>query len=272
MMVKNRICNPIKVGLDANVVIYLARLDKSSNVLDKRVMSALEEGALNAEEYMATNFRDLPPILREEYLGELTTDLNGKDHYGYLEEMFELLQEIKAGVVQPMIGPTVSYELRGRVYVEDFVNKYVTEIVVSEKDTEFWIKRKELAQKYAEAGAIDLEPNAVDLRDDITADACLAAEFSLFGLNFITVNLKHLVHKIVKRKDYRRRDKIMEVNQNYGLNYSISLDSTQYSPGSFTVQNYLQRLKIYKKRGANPVLYFNDINLDRNNNYVRKIK
>ena len=270
-MASNKIVSPIKLGLDANIVIYLARIDGSSNELDKKVLSALENGTLNVEDYQTTNFRDLPPLLRQEYVGELTVGQDGKDHYGYLEELYELLGYIKAGVIQPIIGPTVSYELKGHFNTDEFIDKYVTEVVVDKGDTEFWRRRKELANKYAEANAIDMEPNAVDLKEEITADACLTAEYSLFGVNFVTANLRHLVHK--HTGDFKRRDRICAVNQEYGLCYTIShVDKSKYSPTSFPVANYLTRLRIYKKRGANPVLYFNDINLDQNNNYMRRYK
>ena len=271
MMTNNKNSSPIKLGLDANIIIYLSRIDKNANDLDRKVVEALENGALHAEDYQTTNFRDLPPLLRQEYVGELTTGNDGKDHYGYLEELYELLGYIKAGVIQPIMGPTVSYELKGQANTSEFINKYVTEIVVDKDDTEFWRRRKELATRYAKAGAIDLEPNAVNLTEDITADACLTAEFSLFGVNFVTANLRHLVHKY--SGDFKRRDRIMAVNHAYGLNYTIShADKTKYAPTSFPVANYLTRLRIYKKRGANPVLYFNDINLDQNNNYMRRYK
>ena len=57
-MSKNRNITPVKVGLDANVVIYLARLDRSVNELDQKVIEELEKGTLNADDYKTTNFRD----------------------------------------------------------------------------------------------------------------------------------------------------------------------------------------------------------------------
>lgn len=269
-MENSKVKNPVRIGLDANIIIYLSRVNRALNEADKKVVEALENGNLNAEDYQTTNFRDLPPMLRCEYIGELTTGVDGKDHYGYLEELYELLKCIKMGIVQPIIGPTVKFELRGNPYADAFADQYVTEVKIAEDDmAEFLQDRRNLAYRYANAYAIDLGPNSVELRDDITADACLTAEFSLFGVNFITANLRHLIHKNIR--DFKRRDRIGEVNQEYGLNYSIShLDQTKYSPIPLTVAQFLMRLRNYLNRGVNAVMYFKDCNLDENNRYSTK--
>ncbi len=257
-----------RIGLDANIIIYLAKLDNEYFDPHSVVKDLLEKHALDTNIYKTTPFKYLPPILKDPYLGEIVELPSGVKIYGHLQDIYNLLTMIKTGEVAAYITPTVKYEVEERQYVVDFIDEYIHEIKVDDKETDFWLKRKELAYKYAAAGAVDLERDAVNLKEDITADACIAAEFALCGLNFITANEKHLVHVNVDEQDYKRTNRIQNVNWDYGLRYTSRREKL-YAPYTLSVHDF--RIKLKKKfKGLMPVIDFADMRVDEDNNYLSR--
>ena len=258
----------LRIGLDSNMVIYLAQLD--SQIYDPKdvIKNLLEKHALDTNIYKNTPFRNLPPILQDKYLGDITTLPSGVEIYGHLQDVYILLKMIKNGEIEAYITPTVKYEVETRRYVSDFIDEYINEVIVEDDNTEFWQKRKELAYKYAGRGAIDMERNAVERKDDITADACIAAEFALCGLNYITANEKHMVHINVQEQDYKRRDRIQDINWDYGLRY-LGRREKLYAPYPLSVPDFMGKLKKFIK-GFVPILDFLDAKIDEDNNYLSR--
>ncbi|MBQ7880709.1 MAG: hypothetical protein IJ358_02590 [Clostridia bacterium] len=253
----------IKIGLDANTVIYLSKLNDPKFDPTGIVKDLLDKRALDTRVFASTRRKDLPPILKDNYLGETIELPSGIEIYGNLKNIHQLLTAIKSGEIEAYVSPTVKYECEGGVkQVEKFIEDYLHEIVVDDKDAPiFYTKRMELATKYGEANAIDNERDGVSLQERVTADACITAEYALCGLNFVTANLKHLVHVNVDDEDYKRNGKIKQVNYNYGLIYTTR-DGYKRSPEAYSISMFVSKLRKWNKDHTTFLCDFVDVNID----------
>ena len=258
----------VHIGFDSNEIIYMSQLEDPDLDPDNIIYDLLTKKALKPSMFLRTRKKDLPPLLQNNFLGEIVTLPNGDEIYGNLLDVWNMLSLVKRGYVKGYFCPTVKYEIALDAQAMRFANKYLQEITVDTEDrTEFDGKRWYLAQKYAEVGAIDLKRDAVTRSERITPDHCLAAEYALCGLNFVTANTKHLVHIDVKAEDCLRSQRICNVNFNFGLRF-VTKDGKVRSPRSFSTENFSANIKRMIKKEDYSYLDFKDANLDENDTYI----
>ena len=257
---------PIKRGLDTNILIYLSIYNDPRFDPQNLVHDLIEKKALFPSLFALTPKKSLPPILKNAYLGQIETNEDGRDFYSNLLDIARLDKLIKEGVVEAYVSPTVQFEVVNENTIE-YMDNYCKRLQVNKEDSaEFFGKRWELANLYAEKGAIAKKRDAVTLKERIIPDACLTAEYSLFGLEFLTANQVDLIHRNPSEEDYAIADAIQQINKAYGLTF-VSNNGKPYSPKPNSVYQFTSRVKKYM-HGINLFIDFNKSNIDKDNHYI----
>ena len=260
----------VRVGVDSNIIIYLAKYMCPDYDPDNVVHDLIEKKMLNTRIYKNVPTEGLPLLLQDGFLGATEKLKTGAEIYGNILDIAQLADWVKNGDIELCVCPTVRYELGERRLVADFIEKYATVLKVSNDDlTKFNGMRWALACKYAEAGAIDKEKDAVDMKLRITPDACLTAEYAQFGINFVTANAKHLVHLNVEEEDYIRSERIEQVNKDFGLSFT-STNGMIAASRSMTVAGFTVRLKKHFQGENKRVVDFVDSNIDEDDFYISR--
>ena len=252
---ETNVIKPIKRGLDTNILIYLSQYNDPRFDPQNIVHDLIEKKALFPSLFALTPKRNLPPILRNTYLGEIDSNEDGKEFYTNLLDIARLDNLIKEGIVQAYVSPTVQFEVVNENVI-DYMDTYCRRLQVNKEDSaEFFGKRWELANLYAEKGAIPKKRDAVTLKERIIPDACLTAEYSLFGIEFLTANEVDLIHRNPMDEDYAISDAVQQVNREYGLRF-VGNNNKPYS-----------RVKKYR-HGTNLFIDFDKSNIDKDNHYI----
>lgn len=256
----------IRIGVDSNIIIYLAKyvnpiFDPSGNI-----HKLLENEALFPEAYDGMRIENLPPLLQDTFLGKVHKLPNGLKIYGNLRDIKTIYNMVVEGKLELCVSPTVYFEIEQDYSCREFVANYTTRLKVNDEDTvEFFGKRWELAEKYSKY--IPKDRDAVTLKERVSADACEMAEYSLFGLNVITANEKHLIHKFFKKKDFIISEGIKEVNKEQGLMF-FTRDKKLYAPCALTLEQLIAKIKKSQKMSTTPRVDFVNVNIDEDNAYI----
>jgi len=265
---KNNRNDKIRIGVDSNIIVYLSKFTNPIFDPNGNIHKLLERQALCPEAYENIPVINLPPLLQDGFLGSVTEFSNGTKLYANLMDIKYIYDSILSGKLEICVSPTVYFEIEEDFCSRQFVETYATRLQISDKDSEeFFNKRLELAEKYSKY--IPKERSAILLKSICSADACIMAEYSLFGLNMITVNAKHLIHKYPTNKDFIIANGLKDINRKYGLIFKTK-DSRNNSPTTHSLGNFVGRMKRAEKEHSITGLYFENLNIDENNMYIKR--
>ncbi len=257
--------NPIRMGVDANLLIYLARFDDPRFDPKGTIHKLLDMNALRPEAYEEVPEYNLPPLLRNKFFNKVKVLPSGVQLYQRLINVNDQIKAIKEGKLQLYISPTVNYELRQDKLTQDFIDKYIIRLQVNNEDApEFYGKRWELGNRYP----MPKEDDARYLKQTTSVDAYIMAEYSLFGLSVITANEKHFLHEDVKLEDYNICNGIMECNKEYGLIFKNNIGKLE-EPRPYSVERFGGLLKnALEKSRIDARADFINSNIDENNSFI----
>ena len=199
--------NRVKVAADPSLMIDLFTLIHPKNDVDGKVMKALKQGALRAEDWENIDYTNLPKLLKDRSLGRVS---NGR--YYYLENLYDLLQKVLKGQIEIYITPLTASRLTGLNEIEEeFLNKYIVKVAVRNEDAdEIYKKIHKLANEYRKN---EHKANTKDwVFEHDYSKACIVAEASYCGLPLITNDLS-LVH--LEDKRYGMTEIIKTTNRNF---------------------------------------------------------
>jgi hypothetical protein len=263
----------IKIAVDSCVVIMLSHLaSKNMSDSDNAVLECLRKGTLSPDLYKNTPNKNLPPLLKDKYLGSIETGNDGKAYYSNLMNAYRLWSMIEKGTCEAYITPAVEGELSFDWFEEqiEFIKKYINIIEVADNDADkFYQKRDRLAWDYVNSGAMNESYNAAVRASTPQNDAYIMAEASLCGLVLVTVNNKDFINYNNYAEDYKRVNLICEVNKKQGLYFNSNIKNYVIFPQPYTLSSFIMRAK-FRKDGHKKAYYIVNPNLD-DSKYVNNI-
>lgn len=174
----------ISIAADPSLIIDLFTVIHPKNDINGQVIKSLEQGSLRAEDWENVEYEHLPKLLQDRSLGSVI-----RGRYYYLENVYQLLQEVLKGDVKIYITPlTASCLTELNSVEEEFLNNYITRLSVRDEDShEIYEKIYKLANQYKENEQKVNTNNRIFEHD--YSKACLVAEASYCGLPLITNDL-----------------------------------------------------------------------------------
>ncbi|MFQ6724420.1 MAG: hypothetical protein ACLRFE_03725 [Clostridia bacterium] len=255
----------IKIAVDSCVVIMLSRLaSENLSEKDKALMECLKHKTFSYDLYKDVPNKFLPSLLKDKYFGIYEEGDDGQKYYNNLLDMYRLWEMVQKGVAELYITPSVAGELDFEWFEEqiDFIDKYVNVLKVKDEDAKlFYAKRGLLAKDYVEGGAMLEQYNASQRKRVPQNDAYIMAEASLFGLNFVTINEKDFINSNKWKDDYKRGDKIAEINNSRGLIFYSNKPHCKVSPKPITLHSFIMRARHFRK-DCNKDFYITNPNID----------
>jgi len=260
----------INVAVDSCVVIMLSKLaSKNFNEKDMALMECLKHKTFNYDLYKDVPYKFLPSLLKDKYFGIWEEGEDGKRYYNNLLDMYRLWQMVEKGYVNLYMTPTVFGELDFEWFEEqiEFINKYVKVLQVRDEDSKlFYSTRGLLAKDYVESGAMLEEFNASQRKRVPQNDAYIMAEASLFGMMLITTNEKDFINSNKWKEDYKRGDKIQEVNKRKKLIFNSNKPLLKTCPYPITVHSFVMKAR-HMKRDCTKAFYIINPNIDEEFTY-----
>lgn len=261
----------IKIAADSNIIISLSKFMDPRFDPDGEVYLLLKTHSyLPSAVFRDFDKKDLPPILKDGWLGQLTLQQDGLLYYQNLYDIYKLAMAVKHKSIELCITP-LAYLETNRKRTADFIKEYCTVLTVKDSDApEFYTLRNELATKYTQSGAMEEILDGRRMKMQPSNDAYIMAEASLFGLDLITANEKDFIHEVVADADYKRQNGIYKVNLEEDIVFSSNIDDTNFIPSSKNLANFLSKLRRYMKgRESHGMIYTDNPNIDENNQFYK---
>lgn len=251
----------IKIAVDSCVVIMMSRLaSETLNDKDKAVIDCLKRKALTPELYEDTPYRFLPPILKDNYLGDIEFGEDGKKYYNNLLDIYRLWDAVEKRRVEVYITPTVLGELDFEWFDEtiDFIDKYINIIKVKDEDSKkFYSTRDNLAWEYVRNGAMQEAYSGVIRASAPENDAFIMAEASLCGLVLVTANKKHFLNYNKYKDDYKRVAIIQQVNTKAKLVFNSNIDNFVIPAQPLSLRSFILKSRYTKRSCTKPYYIVN---------------
>lgn len=259
----------IKIAADSNIIIDLSKFMDPKFDPNNTVHELIKSGS----DKLTATFKNipkkfLPPLLQDNYLGELILSNDGNWHYQRLMNISKLAYSLERKSIELCITPLVVLETY-KTKTASFIDTYCTKLKVSEKFApEFYNLRGELAAEYTSGGGMEQVLDGRRLKMQPSNDAYIMAEASLFGLNLITANERHFIHDDIYKQDYNKANKINNINKENGLVYISNHEGRPFIPGPMTLSSTVSRIKKYiKDENFAGMIYATNSNIDENNEY-----
>lgn len=125
-MAKNN--DKIRVGVDSNIIIYLAKYTNPTFDPNGNIHKLLEMKALCPEAYDGISTENLPPLLQDGFLGSVITLPNGTQLYRNLMDIKNIYDYILSGKLEICVSPTVYFEIERNYINREFVENYATRL------------------------------------------------------------------------------------------------------------------------------------------------
>ena len=258
------------VAADTNVIMSLAIYEKYG----EEVRKILESNYYNTEEVVdlvKSNHK-----LRHEFYNSRTQGIQESLEYTAL-----LYYNIRKGKIRLFITKTALGEMglgpkmllkgaaarlyKGEIEIQEFLENpqnNITVLTVKDEDAaQFALDKLKLSVEYVEVGAMDRTYCSVKEDYYPSKDAEIIAEASLFGLNIITYNEKHMIHFDCNandgKGDFERATKIEEINSNIGLRFTSNRSQYKEPPHPVSVHSFMDRFKYRYKENKSFCIYPN---------------
>ena len=258
----------IKIAADSNIIIALSKFmdpkfDPDNELHDLMALKTSLPSAI----YPDLDKKDLPPILKDRWMGQLAAQADGTLYYQNLLDIYNLAKAIQRGQIELCVTPLVYLETY-RHHIADFIKQYCPVLTVKDSDAEeFYALRNQLAEKYVESGAMEATLNGKTMTMQPSNDAYIMAEAALFGLDLITANEKDFIHKIVADADYKRQNGITQVNYDENIVYKSNIKGQCFIPTSKNLASFLSKLKKHFRKRINGIIFNENPNIDENKQY-----
>lgn len=262
----------IKIAVDSNIIIALSKYMDPKFDPDNEIHNAVKKGSAHLTMlYKDKPFKELPPLLQDNYLGKLERGIDNNYYFARLTNISKLAYSLKKGTIEICATPLVFLETNKSATLA-FYNKYCTILTVADNDAiEFFRKRDILAEAYTKGRAMDQILNGKTMETQPSNDAYIMAEASMFGLDLVTANEKHFVHVNVHNKDYKLSNRIQTINEEFGLCFKSNIKGKVFIPTSRPVDSMVSKVTKYVKDPEYKSLFFaNSANIDENNQYHLK--
>ena len=256
----------IKIALDSSLLINIFALINPKNDKEGKIINALKNKTLNAEDWKCVPSENFPLILKDRFLGHRV-----KSVYPNLMDIYNIWTWITNGDIEAYITPTAFNELEDMNEIEEgFLKKYIKVLTINPDQEDYIFSHIDaLAKEYVKNNAIKEEYIPELRRKSPTRDAYIMSEASLCGLSLVTCDWKDLINSSLYVKDYTKTSLIKKINREYkGVNLCFK---------SITNQNMTTTAVLFSKfvidvKQNNLWLYTGgkDININENNEITLK--